>query len=349
LAINSEKQCSISVVIAAHNSEAEIRILFDSLCTSEYADFDVCVCNDASTDRTLDVIKSYAGRLNLKVVSNANNLGVTTSRNKALSLATAPLLLFLDSDVRLAPDTIGRLVAGRQQTNADVYEGIYTPIALDAGFCSAYYALFAHQSFLGVTEPAPYNVFNAWCALCRREVMDALGGHHEIPQGMEVENESLGRRIVAGGFKLILDPAIGVDHHWGGPRKLLYVATSRIYWWVKVYFAADREFENCMTTSSYGIATLCLPLAAVLAVLGFWFWWSFLPAGLCLLGFLAGYFPLYRFIWLKKGALFLLGSIVLSMGMALIISVSAVYSGLEELLRRAFTGRYTLAPDSFSA
>ncbi len=297
----------------------------------------------------MDVVNSYADRLNLQVVSNASNQGVTSARNKALSLARSPLLLFLDADVRLAPDTISRLMEGRARTNADVYEGIYSPVALDSGFCSAYYALFSHHSFLTVAGPTPYNVFNAWCALCRREVMEVLGGHQEIPQGVEIENESLGRRIVARGFKLMLDPAIGVDHHWGGSRKLLFIATSRIYWWVKIYFAADRRFENCMTTGSYAIATLSLPLAAVVAVSGIWSLWLYPLAALCFLGFFAGYWPFYRFVWREKGMFFLLGSVFLSMAMALVISASAALSSAEEILRKLFSGRYTLDPASFSA
>lgn len=334
---------AVSVVVAAHDAEAEVRVLLDSLCASEFSDFDVCLCDDGSSDGTLAAVRSYADRLDLKIASHGKNMGVTSARNTALGLAKAPLLLFLDADVRLAADTIGLLVEGRARTQADVYEGVYSPVALDAGFCSAYYALFAHHSFLTAKGPVPYDVFNAWCALCRREVMDALGGHREVPRGVEIENESLGRRIVARGFKLILDPSVAVDHHWGGARKLLFIATSRVYWWVKVFFAADRRFEDCLTTPSYAISTLSLPLALVVSV-------HSLPlAGLCLLVFTFGYWPFYRFAWCQKGFLFCLGSVVLSMCLSFIISASAAYSAAEEVLRRAFTGRYTLDPSSFTA
>ena len=335
----------VSIIIAAYNVGNEIRVLFDSLCRSRFQDFEICLCDDASSDDTRLAAQSYSDRFPILLTANQANCGVALARNQALAMARAPLLLFLDADVRLRPETIDQMLERMETSRAGVVEGIYSETALDPGPFSDYYALFSHHSFLLGGALPRYNVFNGWCALCRREVMDAAGGHWEVPKGMEVENESLGRRIAALGFGIFLDPRIAVDHHWGGLRKLLFIFTRRVYWWVKVFFASDRRFEAALTTRSYALGTAALP-AAILALLA----GGGQPAGRILAGvglavFLWAYAPFYAFARRKRGLFFLLWSMFLSAAFSFVVVASAAYSAAEELLRLALRGRTTLAPE----
>lgn len=328
----------VSVVVAVFNGRDPLRVLLDSLCASRFQDFEVCACDDASTDGAGDVLAAYADRLQVRVVRNPVNRGVTASRNAAMALARGPLLLFLDSDVRIATDTIDRLIASMEATGADVVDGIYSSVALDDHVFSRYYALFAHHSFLIADHPIDYNVFNGFCALCRRQAMEATGGHAVLAKGVEVENESLGRRIVDAGFRIVLDPSIAVDHHWGGHRKLRFIFTRRIYWWVKVFFATGCRFESSLTTASYGIATLCagaFVLALALTLLSPWF---SAVALLSLLGFLHGYLPFLRFVHRRRGLGYAIFSALVAAYLALFGGPSAAFSAAQECLRWA-TGR----------
>lgn len=339
----------ISVVTAVYNAEKEVRVLLDSLCASQFKDFEICLCDDASSDQTKRVIESFAEKLPLLVTSNATNHGVTYSRNRALAMARCPLLLFLDADVRVYPDTIDKLLGRLEKGKVDVVVGIYSPLALDQDIFPRYYALFAHHSFLAAgTRPSPYNVFNGWCALARRQVMDDLAGHEEVAKGVEVENETLGRRIVANGYTLVMDPQIAVDHHWGGLPKLLYIFTVRVYWWVKVFFATGFKFETALTTRSYGAATLCLPLSLVLAACGRLHPAAPALAGLPALFFFAGYAPFYAFVFRREGASFLAVSILLSALFSFPVTLSALYSLGEEILRLLRLKGTTLDPKSFA-
>jgi glycosyltransferase involved in cell wall biosynthesis len=340
----------ISIVVAAYRAEREIRIFLESLCASSDSDFEVCICDDASPDRTLETIRSFEGRLRLKITKNNENRGVTYSRNRALELAEAPLLLFMDADIRVPPDAIGKLRATLEAHKADVVEGVYSPVALDGGLFSDYYAAFVHHSFLISETPVEYNVFNAWLALCRRRVMKTLGGHAVVEKGVEVENETLGRRIVAGGFKLMLDPSVAADHHWGGHRKLVFIFTKRVYWWVKIFFATGLKFEDSLTTPSYGAATLCVPaalLSSALAATLHPYWGA--AAAAFFLGYLRGYGPFLRWASSARGLPFAAGALVLSQYFALFASASAVYSGLEEVVRIALLRSPTLDPAGFKA
>lgn len=341
----------ISVVTTTYNCEKQVSVFLTSLSSLDDKDFEVCLCDDASTDGTLSAIHAYEGRLNLRICTNANNRGPAYSRNRALELAQGDLYLFLDADIRLYSDTIAKLLASMKRTGADVLEGCYSPVAIDGGVFSRYYALFAHHSFLVCDKPYHYNVFNAWCALCKPEVMRKTGGHGAVAKGVEIENEELGRRIVAQGFSLMLDPSIAVDHHWGGHRKLLFIFTSRVYWWVKTFFATGCRFERTLTTASYGLTTLCGPLALLAAAVAAKTnhsaaWW--ICAG-ALVTFAAGYASFYAFALQRRGIVFCALSVVMSVYFSFYVAASAGYSALEEILLKLSRGRYTLDPSVFGA
>jgi|GEM_PF-4401187 len=338
----------LSVVVAAYNAAATLGVLLDSLCRSRFQDFEVCLCDDGSADGTRRVAEAYAGRLTLRLAVQAANQGMTRARNKALALARAPLLLFLDADVRLQPDTMDRLLERLERSGAAAVDGIYSDRALDPGLFSDYYALFAHHSFLLGGVVPRYNVFNSWCALARREALAAVGGYPEMPKEMDVENESLGRRLAARGFAIVLEPAIAVDHHWGGWRKLVHRFTNRVYWWVKIYFASDCRFEAALTTRLYALGTAALPAAGLVLLLGGGRPATGAAAGAGAAVFLWVYAPFYAFVWRRRGALFLLWSLLLSAASSVLVSASAAYSAAEELGRLLARGRPTLDPEALA-
>jgi glycosyltransferase involved in cell wall biosynthesis len=339
----------LSVVLATYNVEKELGLCLDSLCASSERDFEVCICDDGSSDRTLEVARSYQDRLTLKLVTNETNRGVAFARNRALDLATGDFLLFLDADVRFGPDLIERLFRSMERTSADTLQGIYSPNALDEGLASAYYAAFAHHSFLVSDRPVDDNVFNAWCALCDRKVMDVVGGHSSVPKGVEIENESLGRRIVSRGFRIVLDPSIAVDHHWGGWSKVYFIFTRRIYWWVKIFAATGWRFERCMTNASYGFSTVALP-ASVVALAASLVWPALQYVALALFAaFVLAYIPFYRFALSHKGPAFAGACVALSGAFAFVITASAAWSFLEEMFVLMTKGRPTLDPGVFRA
>lgn len=84
----------VSVIIPAYNRAWVLKEAIDSVLTQEYADFELIVVNDGSTDGTEDVLAGYAG---ITVVEQSNQ-GVSTARNKGVSHARGTYIAFLDSD-----------------------------------------------------------------------------------------------------------------------------------------------------------------------------------------------------------------------------------------------------------
>lgn len=88
---------SISVVMAAFNAEAYVAEAIDSILKQTHADFEFIIINDASTDKTLSVIKGFADE-RIVIIENEYNCGLATSLNKGIRVAKGKYIARMDAD-----------------------------------------------------------------------------------------------------------------------------------------------------------------------------------------------------------------------------------------------------------
>lgn len=90
---------SVSVLVTLYNREDYVGDAIESVLAQWYEDFELLVVDDRSTDRSVEIAREYAARDDrVRVVVNEFNLGQTRNRNRAVELARASLVKFLDSD-----------------------------------------------------------------------------------------------------------------------------------------------------------------------------------------------------------------------------------------------------------
>ena len=70
----------ISVVIPLYNKAKFICETLDSVLQQDYSNLEILVVNDASTDESLKVIKTYSDS-RIKIINNKTNQGLSESRN----------------------------------------------------------------------------------------------------------------------------------------------------------------------------------------------------------------------------------------------------------------------------
>lgn len=99
----------IAVVTAAYNMERFVRATIDSVLAQTMPDFEMIVVDDGSTDATAAIVASIDdARVTLISIGNG---GVSAARNRGLASCRAPLVVFLDADDLLVPETLERMVA----------------------------------------------------------------------------------------------------------------------------------------------------------------------------------------------------------------------------------------------
>ena len=99
----------VSVLVTAYNAEPWLAETLASVEGQTYADVEVVVVDDGSTDGTLAVARSFEGP-RVRVVTQAN-AGACAARNRALAEARGDLIQYLDADDLLSPDKIALQVA----------------------------------------------------------------------------------------------------------------------------------------------------------------------------------------------------------------------------------------------
>jgi succinoglycan biosynthesis protein ExoO len=109
----------VSIVIPAYNTAAYIGRAIESALGQTLTNIEIILVDDASTDRTLAIASSFVDS-RLKVFSNPENLGVSATRNWAISQAQGHWIAVLDSDDWYAPTRLERLVHIASQQQADL-------------------------------------------------------------------------------------------------------------------------------------------------------------------------------------------------------------------------------------
>ena len=86
---------TVSVIIPTYNRGWIVRDAIDSVFGQTYADFELIVVDDGSTDRTPQILDAYGDRL--RVIRQANQ-GVSAARNRGIGESSGPMIALLDSD-----------------------------------------------------------------------------------------------------------------------------------------------------------------------------------------------------------------------------------------------------------
>jgi hypothetical protein len=99
----STENLSVSVIICAKNEAENLKNFLPAILEQDYPDFEVIIINDASVDKTLEVIENFQaidGRV--KIVNVQNNEAFWANKKYALTLgikkAKNPYLIFTDAD-----------------------------------------------------------------------------------------------------------------------------------------------------------------------------------------------------------------------------------------------------------
>jgi len=85
----------VTAFMPAFNAEAFLEDALESVLAQDYENFEVVVCDDGSTDRTPEILRSYP---QVRTVRHPTNLGRAAACNSALELSRGELVTSFDAD-----------------------------------------------------------------------------------------------------------------------------------------------------------------------------------------------------------------------------------------------------------
>jgi teichuronic acid biosynthesis glycosyltransferase TuaG len=193
----------VSIIIPAFNAEAYIGETLRSVEGLTYADWEVVLADDCSTDRTVEIAASFGQRF--KIVQASQNAGPAAARNLAITQSTGELLAFLDADDYWLPDYLEQEVGLFDAVRAR--DGALGIVACDARVLSG--DRFLPRSYMEIVG-FPDRVTTAGLlrfnpifvsAMSPRAVVDEAGGFN--PEIFGVEDRDLWLRIVELGYRVV--------------------------------------------------------------------------------------------------------------------------------------------------
>jgi glycosyltransferase involved in cell wall biosynthesis len=99
---------TVSIIMPCHNGSATLRQAVDSVLAQTYADWELLVIEDASTDDSVAVIKAYCAKdSRIKLFHTPAPTGKpATPRNMGIDVAVGRFIAFLDCDDQWLPDKL---------------------------------------------------------------------------------------------------------------------------------------------------------------------------------------------------------------------------------------------------
>lgn len=107
----------MSVLIPCYNGERFIAEAVNSALDQTWANVEVVVVDDGSTDGSVNVLKEFGGQITWET---GPNRGACAARNRAFELSSGELVQFLDADDVIAPDKVSHQYAVMEQHRADM-------------------------------------------------------------------------------------------------------------------------------------------------------------------------------------------------------------------------------------
>ena len=110
----------ISVIIPVYNASSFIAETLDSLARQTFSDFELICVDDGSTDKTPQILETYAKQDQRIVILRQDNMGPGAARNKGLDSARGNYVCMLDAD-DLYDEQMLQIMHNRSlETDADV-------------------------------------------------------------------------------------------------------------------------------------------------------------------------------------------------------------------------------------
>jgi len=103
----------VSVCIPVYNGERFIGEAIDSVLKQDYDDIEIIVNDNASTDKTIDIVRSYILLQpdKIRLYENESNIGMANNWNKVINKSTGDYFILLSADDTLRPGMIRRCMA----------------------------------------------------------------------------------------------------------------------------------------------------------------------------------------------------------------------------------------------
>lgn len=327
----------LTIVIPSYNSWGNVSVLLSSLKKSSYTNFEVRIGDDASHTEKPKILLQQLGRksgVSLPSIFRIPvNKGPAAARNIAARNAKGKVLVFLDSDVTVYPDTLGKIAEKfRQDEDLTALTGVWDKHQKTSNFFPQFKALRDWSYWTNERDrDGYYYLFSTRIAAIKADVFRRLGGFNETFRQME--DVEITYRI-AKRYAIIFAPDVRVHHEFEGFWPVARKYFWRSFYWTRLY--GERHKFDPVATTLWESMTGITGVGAVLSLACGSMLFFIVPSQLLKLATLSLFAVLFgvhilllskflRFVYGEKGLLFAVKSLVTGIILYCVIVGGALY------------------------
>ncbi len=199
---------TVSVIIPCRNEEDDIRGCIDSVLNQDYSRLEVIVADGNSEDGTWDILQSYGDRI--KAIREEERPAGWTGKNWGAYLgyraSIGEILLFVDGDMVLSPETVSKSVMSMSHERADllslgprmVMKGFWEKLMLPL---FAQFIMLLYMPPLMNRDRGRRAMANGQYMMMDRKAYEKCGTHRAI-SGKIVEDVNLAKLFRKNGMKI---------------------------------------------------------------------------------------------------------------------------------------------------
>jgi GT2 family glycosyltransferase len=291
----------ISIIIPVYAGGKAFNNCLASLSASLLAPTEIIVVVDGDDSQSYQTAVSFGA----KVLQLETNQGPAVARNRGAAVAKGDILFFMDADVTIHPDTLGKIVTVfHQDSTLAALIGSYDDQPGAVNFISQYKNLFHHYNHQIGCEEA--STFWGACGAIKRDIFEKIGGFDESYRHPSIEDIELGYRLKAHGYRIRLCKDIYVKHlkHWTVFSLLRADFFYRALPWTELIHRQQNFVNdlNLQWSSRWSVVFVYTLLFLLLASL--WYFHLLLGVGVLVLCLILLNLPVYKFFQQKRGLRF---------------------------------------------
>lgn len=289
---------TVSIIVPVHKDGEIFRHCLESLSRLSPLPLEVIIVSDGPCGDW----GPSARRLGFLAVTMDHNGGPARARNAGARGAHGDILFFVDSDVTLPRDAVGRVLeVFASDASLSALIGSYDDAPACQDFLSQYRNLFHHYVHQNSHEEG--GTFWGACGAIRRSVFEQMKGFDEAYHAACIEDIELGYRLRESGHRIALCKSLQVKH-WKRWTAFSLLKTDFLYralpWTALILRRGKMENDlNLRTASRLSVSLVGAML--VLLVAAAWRPWLLAGAGLCAPALVALNWPWCRFLAHKRG------------------------------------------------
>jgi glycosyltransferase involved in cell wall biosynthesis len=208
--VNKEKPL-ISVIIPCYNGERYVLDCLSSVLKQDYCPIEIIAIDDASTDKTYDILSSFKTNRAVKVIRHEKNMGLAATYNDGLERSQGDFILLLHQDCQLGSiDWLSRALKHFADPKVAVVTGQTILNLKNMNFIQKAF------TFLRKTIPPKDVSFTleiipfceGKCDLWRKDVLLAIGGFPSYKLRISGEDQWVSYAVRQRGYKIVKDNSL---------------------------------------------------------------------------------------------------------------------------------------------